>query len=107
MYHYITHDTAITEAESESVIITSDTPYLPLKGELWGAYCEDFGENWPRYNGTALYCRHVEGPCCQTITQINGTLMCTEYSCEILHICMSFLHINMTQVVEILHVILK
>ena len=24
-------------------------------GELWGVYCEDLGENWPRYNGTALY----------------------------------------------------
>ena len=23
--------------------------------ELWGVYCEEFGENWPRYNGTALY----------------------------------------------------
>ena len=20
-------------------------------------YCEEFGKNWPRYNGTALYCR--------------------------------------------------
>ena len=24
-------------------------------GELWGVFCEDFGENWPRYNITALY----------------------------------------------------
>ena len=32
-----------------------DTPYLALTGELWGVYCEDFGETWPRYNGTALY----------------------------------------------------
>ena len=23
-------------------------------GELWGAICENFGENWPRYNDTAL-----------------------------------------------------
>ena len=23
--------------------------------KLWGVYCEDLGENWPRYNGTALY----------------------------------------------------
>ena len=32
-----------------------DTPYLALKGELWGVFCEDFQENWPRYNSTALY----------------------------------------------------
>ena len=25
-----------------------------LTGELWGVYCEDFRENWPRYNGTVL-----------------------------------------------------
>ena len=24
-------------------------------GEIWGGYCENFWENWPRYNGTALY----------------------------------------------------
>ena len=35
--------------------ITTGTPYLTLTGELWGVYCEDFGENRPRYNGTALY----------------------------------------------------
>ena len=35
--------------------ITTDTPYLALTGEPWGVSCEDFGENWPRYNGTALY----------------------------------------------------
>ena len=26
-----------------------------LTGELWCVYYEDFEENWPRYNGTALY----------------------------------------------------
>ena len=26
-----------------------------LTSELWGVCGEDFGENWPRYNGTALY----------------------------------------------------
>ena len=25
--------------------LTKNTPYLALTGELWGAYCEDFGEN--------------------------------------------------------------
>ena len=29
--------------------------YCP-KGELWGVFCEDFWENGPRHNGTALYC---------------------------------------------------
>ena len=43
-------------AESESDIrITTDTSYLALAGELWGVYCEDFEENWPRYNDTSLY----------------------------------------------------
>ena len=32
---------------------TKDTPYLALTGELFSEY---FWENWPRYNGTALYC---------------------------------------------------
>ena len=26
-----------------------------LTGELWGVFCEYLWENWPRYNGTALY----------------------------------------------------
>ena len=34
---------------------TKDTPYLALTGELWGVFCENFGKNWPRYNGTALH----------------------------------------------------
>ena len=46
----------ITVPETESDIrITIDTPYLALTGELWGVYCEDLGENWPRYNSTTLY----------------------------------------------------
>ena len=46
----------MTEAKYASeVIFTKDTPYLALTGELWGVFCEDWGENWPRYNGTALY----------------------------------------------------
>ena len=32
-----------------------DIIYIALTGELWGAYCETFGKNVPRYNGTALY----------------------------------------------------
>ena len=46
----------ITVAESESSIrTTTDIPYLALMGELLDVYCEDFGENWLRYNGTTLY----------------------------------------------------
>ena len=35
--------------------LTTDTPYLALTGEIWGVCCEHLGENWPRYNGMALY----------------------------------------------------
>ena len=28
-------------------------------GELWGVFCEDLGENWMRYNGTAVYFLYV------------------------------------------------
>ena len=34
-----------TECKSDFVI-TTDTPYLTLTGELWGLYYEDLGENW-------------------------------------------------------------
>ena len=54
--HDITHGTARTGAESESDLrITINTAYLALTGKLWGVCCEDLGENWQRYNGTALY----------------------------------------------------
>ena len=44
-----------TETKHASgVIFSKDTPYIALKGELWGVFCEEFGENWPR-NNTALY----------------------------------------------------
>ena len=43
----------VAEHKFDFKLIT-DTPYLALKGELWGVYCEDSGENWPRYNGTVL-----------------------------------------------------
>ena len=53
---FITYGATTTVAESESDFrITIDTPYLALTGKLWDVYCEDFGENWRRYNGTALY----------------------------------------------------
>ena len=46
----------MTEAKYVSeAIFTKYTPYLTLTGELLGVFCKDLGENWPRYNGTALY----------------------------------------------------
>ena len=45
-----------TVAESESDFrITTASPYLALSGELWGVYYEDLGDDWTRYNDTALY----------------------------------------------------
>ena len=38
-----------------TIELTKDNPYLPLTGELWVVFCEDLGENWPRYKGTAQY----------------------------------------------------
>ena len=34
----------MAECESEYKL-TTDTPYLTLGGELWGVYCDSFGEN--------------------------------------------------------------
>ena len=43
-------------AEHKSDIeLTKDTPYVAFTSELWGVCWEDLGENWPHYNGTALY----------------------------------------------------
>ena len=36
-------------------VLTIDPPYLALTGELWSVYCEDWGVNWPCFNGIALY----------------------------------------------------
>ena len=33
-----------------NIRLAKDTPYLALTGELWGEFCENFGENWQRYN---------------------------------------------------------
>ena len=54
--HDITYITAVIEWEYKSKFeTTNDTPYLALTGKLCGVFCYDFGENWPRYNGTARY----------------------------------------------------
>ena len=42
------------ESRSDFKLLT-DTPYLAPTGELWGVYYENYEENWPGYNGTALY----------------------------------------------------
>ena len=39
--------------EKKHVVLFSE--HCACTGELWGVYCEDFSENWPHYNGTALY----------------------------------------------------
>ena len=49
-------DSAMTATERKSDFkITTYTPYLTLTGKVWGIYCENFDENCPRYNDTALY----------------------------------------------------
>ena len=35
--------------------LTTDTPYLAPTGKLYGDFCKDIWENWPRYQGNALY----------------------------------------------------
>ena len=45
-----------TQADYKSdAVSTKDAQYIALTGELWGVFCKYFWENWPRYNGTALY----------------------------------------------------
>ena len=52
--HDIFYGTVITGAVIQPDFkLTTDTPYFT--GELWGANFENFKENWPRFNGTALY----------------------------------------------------
>ena len=49
-----------TQAEYQSDAgSTKDSPHLALMGELWGGFCDYVWENWPRYNGTALYLSDV------------------------------------------------
>ena len=42
---------------------TTYIPYLTLTGKLWGVYFENWGENWPRYYGTALYISTMKPEC--------------------------------------------
>ena len=45
---------AAAEHESDFELTEQPIPFT-LRGELWGVYCEDLGENGLRYNDTALY----------------------------------------------------
>ena len=36
-----------------------DTPHLAPRDELWCVFCGNFGENWPRYSGTATYIVYI------------------------------------------------
>ena len=48
--------TAATVAEYKSEFKpTKDPPYLTVTGELYGAFCKEFWENWRCYDGTTLY----------------------------------------------------
>ena len=50
------NSTSVIDALHESeFVLTKETPYLTLTGELWSVYCEEFQENWLSYNGTALH----------------------------------------------------
>ena len=40
---------------SANIRLTKYTLRIALTGELYGVFGIDFGENWPRYNGTALH----------------------------------------------------
>ena len=51
---HIVNMNRVIEAKYKLVfVLTIDTPYLFLTGELWNVYFEDFGEIWPRDNDTA------------------------------------------------------
>ena len=41
---------------NQSLFPQKNIPYLAIKGDLWGVFCENFGENWLRYNSTSLWC---------------------------------------------------
>ena len=54
--HDILYGASMTATEHKSDFkLTTYTPYLALKGELWDVFYENFEEDWPRYSGTALY----------------------------------------------------
>ena len=49
IFHEITYGTVMTVAEPRSdFILTTDTPYLTLTGELWNVCWKDIREHWLR-----------------------------------------------------------
>ena len=68
----------MTESERDIKITT----YLALTSEQWGVCCEDLGEDWPNYNGSALYSHFIThlGFCSTKVDQIhNGTTLDVAY----------------------------
>ena len=56
MQKMVPFDDAIMRGRIQIRVWTHNRPpYLALTVELWDVFCEDFEENWPRYNGTAWY----------------------------------------------------
>ena len=43
------------EQSIKQTLNSQNTVHLALRGDLWRVYCEDLGENWPRYNGITLW----------------------------------------------------
>ena len=49
------------EVKYASEDIFTKTPHIsPWQASYGGVFFEDFGENWLRYNGTALYLKHED-----------------------------------------------
>ena len=56
MEYVCTQKNHLRAAEHKSgFVLTKGTPYLALKGKLWGVYSEGFREIWPHYNKITTY----------------------------------------------------
>ena len=55
IHHDITYGAAMTATERWlDLELTTYTFYLTREGERWRVFYENFEDNWPRFNGTAL-----------------------------------------------------
>ena len=64
----------MTEAERKSYFeLKTDTPYLALTGELWGVSYENFKEDWPRHDGTALHI-HIYAQMSECVFSLNAII---------------------------------
>ena len=54
IYHNIIYSITVAAVEHD-LVLSKDTPYLALTGELCGFYCKDCGKKLPCFYGTALY----------------------------------------------------